>query len=658
MILLRKILITILLIFAFVNIQAQYTIDSVNFKLNSNISVDEKLSSIKDASENLLLENPDTLIYYCKYAIKMCNRYKKENDKITYLGLLSEAYYNISDYSNALKITFEAIKICEQLNDTSNLSSFYNSLGSIYRVSGKSNESTKYHYKALKLRLLINDSAGIASSYNNIGISYMMESKYDTGMSYWAKSLEMKLAIGDSIGAATTMNNMAMYYRDIGKTEKALDFYSQVLRIKQSINDHLSISLVYLNLGDLYHQQNDYNKALDYYNLALKEAKLSKGKQLIGHSYFKLSEIYYAKKDYKLAYDNFVVFKNTKDSIFNEETAKNLEVLESKYQNEKKALLIANLEKEKKAQNTKQKYIIISGTTGLVALLIIIFIVTKNYRQKKRDHLLISEQKAIVEEKNQEITDSITYARRLQNAILPPTELVKSYLPNSFILFQPKDVVSGDFYWAEKINDKILIAAADCTGHGVPGAMVSVVCSNALNRATKEFKLEQPAEILNKTRKLVIETFEKSNESVKDGMDIALCSLQLNSPFEGGDRGMTLKYAGANNPLWILRKDASEIEEIKGDKQPIGVYNYSQPFTNHTVKIAKGDSLFLFSDGYADQFGGEKGKKLKYKPFKDLLINSSSLTSENQKDFLLKKFNEWKGKLEQVDDICVIGVKI
>lgn len=646
----KNILVSFILLFVFTHVNAQTTLDTLSTKLNANISVDEKLDAIKNSTNELLLSNPDTLIYYCNYALKMCDKYDKQSDQIFFLQALSEAYYNISNYSEALKITFEAIKICENSKDSSELSSFYNNLGSIYRVSGKLDESTKYHRKALDICLLLKDTIGIASSYNNIGIGYMMESKYDTGMSYWAKSLEMKLSIGDSVGAATTMNNMAMYYRDIGQTEKALDFYSQVLRIKQNIQDHASISMAYLNLGELFYQKEDYEKSLDYYRKALKEAERSKGKQLISHAYFRLSETYYAKKDYKLAYDNYVTHKNMRDSIFNEETTKNLEVVESKYENEKKALLIENLEKEKKAQDTKQKYIILSGSTGLLALLIIIFIVTKNYRQKKRDNLLISEQKAIVEEKNQEITDSITYARRLQNAILPPTELVKSYLPNSFILFQPKDVVSGDFYWAEKINDKILIAAADCTGHGVPGAMVSVVCSNALNRATKEFKLEKPSEILNKTRALVIETFEKSNESVKDGMDIALCSIDI--------KNNKLEYAGANNPLWILRNNQTEIVEIKADKQPIGVYNYSQPFTNHEVEINKEDTLFLFSDGYADQFGGEKGKKLKYKPFKELLIISNSFAPEKQKEFLLKKFKEWKGKLEQVDDICVIGVKV
>ena len=647
---LRKIILIAIFGLISSNAFSQNLIDSLKTTLDSDFPIEEKLAAIKKVANQLAYSHPDTMVYFSNYALRMTEVTKSKKDKIFFLGILGDAQFKLSNYSEALKANFDACKLCEEVKDTFELAHMYNSIGSIYRVSSKPDQAKKYFKKSIKLRENIKDSVGLASNYNNIGIIYMMTSKYDTGMTYWSKSLEIKLAIGDSVGAATTMSNMAMYYRDIGETDKALEFLNNALTIKQNINDHTGISTAYLNLGELYIKQGEQDKGEEYYLMALEEAKISNTKQLESWIHFTLSETYYESGKHKKAYDHFLLHRNLQETIFNEETAKNLEVVESKYQNEKKALLIANLEKEKKAQDLKQQHILISGSIGFLALLIIIFIVTKNYRQKKKDNLIISEQKNILFEKNQEITDSITYARRLQNAILPPTELVKSFLPKSFILFQPKDVISGDFYWAEKVNNKILIAAADCTGHGVPGAMVSVVCSNALNRATKEFKLEEPAKILDKTRSLVIETFEKSNESVKDGMDIALCSIDLSKK--------VIEFSGANNPLWILREGASEIEEIKGDKQPIGVYNYSQPFTNHTVKIGAGDTLFLFSDGYADQFGGEKGKKLKYKPFKEMLINISSHDLEKQSEILLKKFNDWKGQLEQVDDICIIGVKV
>jgi ligand-binding sensor domain-containing protein/serine phosphatase RsbU (regulator of sigma subunit) len=256
------------------------------------------------------------------------------------------------------------------------------------------------------------------------------------------------------------------------------------------------------------------------------------------------------------------------------------------------------------------------------------------------------EQHAIVEERNKEILDSITYAKRIQEAILPPTKLVKEWLPASFILYKPKDIVAGDFYWMEAVEGATIFAAADCTGHGVPGAMVSVVCHTAMNRSVREFGLREPGRILDKTRELVINTFEKSEADVKDGMDIALCSIE----------GNTLKYAGANNPLWIIRK--GEVLETKATKQPIGLVDNPQPFATHTYQLEVGDAVYIFSDGYVDQFGGEKGKKFKARAFRDLLLSIQGLPMEEQRTAIDSAFEKWRGGLEQVDDVCVIGVKI
>jgi serine phosphatase RsbU (regulator of sigma subunit) len=260
--------------------------------------------------------------------------------------------------------------------------------------------------------------------------------------------------------------------------------------------------------------------------------------------------------------------------------------------------------------------------------------------------VVIEQQKGIVDEKNKEILDSINYAKRIQTAILPSNSVVQDYLPNSFILYMPKDIVAGDFYWLEKKDSQILFAAADCTGHGVPGAMVSVVCNNSLNRSVREYGLTEPGSILDQTRALVVQEFEKSEEEVQDGMDIALCSIQ----------GMKLKYAGANNPLWIIRN--GEIIETKANKQPIGKYEHQEAFDTHQFGLQKGDTLYIFSDGYVDQFGGEKGKKLKSKAFKRMLLEIQDLEMLDQKSYLEKAFLDWKGSLDQIDDICVIGVRV
>jgi serine phosphatase RsbU (regulator of sigma subunit) len=216
------------------------------------------------------------------------------------------------------------------------------------------------------------------------------------------------------------------------------------------------------------------------------------------------------------------------------------------------------------------------------------------------------------------------------------------------VYFNPKDIVSGDFYWLEKVGNAVFLAAADCTGHGVPGAMVSVVCANALSKALLEENITETGKLLDRTRELVIERFDNSNEDVKDGMDISLCKLE----------GKTVQWSGANNPLWVVRAHASEIEEYKADKQPIGKSANQTPFSSVTLSLNSGDSLYLFTDGYADQFGGEKGKKFMYKPLKELLLSMSTSSMDSQRNQLETQFQQWKGELEQVDDVCVIGIRI
>ena len=284
--------------------------------------------------------------------------------------------------------------------------------------------------------------------------------------------------------------------------------------------------------------------------------------------------------------------------------------------------------------------------------------------QQKED---LQFQKELVDVKNTEITDSIVYARRFQAAILPSEQEFIKHLPQSFILYKPKDIVAGDFYWLEQVENEIIFAAADCTGHGVPGAMVSIVCNNALNRSVREYGLKKPGEILDKTRAIILEEFAKEGTEVKDGMDVAIVSLRDRSRIERENEELdssaqtyshSLEYAGAHNPLWIIRKDAKEIEEIKANKQPIGHFDKQEPFTTHSISLSKGDRFYLFSDGFADQFGGEKGKKFKAANFKKLLLSIQHLSMEDQQTRLNEVFESWRGSLEQLDDVCVIGVRV
>jgi serine phosphatase RsbU (regulator of sigma subunit) len=260
----------------------------------------------------------------------------------------------------------------------------------------------------------------------------------------------------------------------------------------------------------------------------------------------------------------------------------------------------------------------------------------------------VEQQKREIELKNKDIVDSIIYAKRIQNTILPPKERLDEILKDYFVIYKPKDIVSGDFYWADLLDGKSYFSVIDCTGHGVPGAFVSIVGFNGLKRTVNEFKVREPGKILDKLTDIVIDTFTASESQLKDGMDLSLCSLDYKT--------LTLEYAGANNSLIILRN--SEIIEIKANKQPIGEFDNRIPFSNHKIQLQKGDCIFLFSDGYADQFGGPKGKKFKLKTLKNLFAKIAHLTPKQQKEKLENAFDEWKGEFEQLDDVCIIGVKI
>lgn len=266
--------------------------------------------------------------------------------------------------------------------------------------------------------------------------------------------------------------------------------------------------------------------------------------------------------------------------------------------------------------------------------------------QLARNYENAEKQKLIIAHHQKETLDSITYARRIQEAILPPVELIRSKMPYSFVLYKPKDIIAGDFYWMEEVNGTLFIAVADCTGHGVPGAMVSIVCSNALNRAVKEYRLTDTGRILDKVTALVLEAFEKSIDEVKDGMDISLLAINHDT--------QSINWSGANNPLWYTGQNG--FTEIKPDKQSIG-YNFEpKPFTTHAIPYMPGTYFYLFTDGYTDQFGGPHGKKLKQKQFKEVLMANAAHSPAQQQKAFEQLFGNWKGALEQVDDVCIMGV--
>jgi len=577
----------------------------------------------------------------------------------TGLNNLGIIYNSFGEIAKALDYYHESLKIREKMSDKRGVSNSLNNIGYIYHGQWDTLKALEYYTKSMVIREEIGDKRGIAESLNNIGTVYEDYKNYIGALEYYNKSLKICEKIANNRGISLALSNIAYVYRKQGNLKEAIDFYLKALAIREENNQIQAVAKSLTSIGGVYLDIDKLNEALIHAKRALSISETLGFPEEIRNAAEILSRIYEKQGKGMQALEMHKLYVSMRDSINNEETIKISAKQQAKYEYEKQKT-IDDAEHEKQLAidheaKAKQRVITYSIAIGLVLVVLFLIFVFNRLQVTKKQKLVIENQKTVVEkahyeleEKNKEITDSIQYAKRIQNAILPPSKLVKEYLPQSFILYKPKDIVAGDFYWMEHKNGKILFAAADCTGHGVPGAMVSVVCNNGLNRSVREHGLTEPGKILDKTREIVIQEFEKSDEEVKDGMDISLCELDT--------KNNTLAWSGANNSLWIIRNN--EILEYKADKQPIGKYAESRPFSTHIIELQKEDSIYIFTDGYQDQFGGEKGKKFKIAKLRELLLSIQHEEMENQREIINTAFENWKGNLEQVDDVCVIGVRI
>ena len=576
---------------------------------------------------------------------------------------LESIYDHIGEYPNSLLMVQKAMVEYEAIKDTLGLAACYNDIGVIHYYSEQYESALEYTNKSYELYTSLNDSAGKGSCYNNLANVYWELGDEELSLEFYQKGYDIDVLTGNIEGQATSLYNIGEVYAALDKYDEAEKTFLEVHELASSINDHWLMTYSLRGLASVYSHQGDYRKALEKaeesIQLSIEIGAIAEQSE----SYSVISDIYKQIGDYQKALAYYEEFNSLRDSIFNIENASILNEMETKFQTEKISTENELLRKEGelselKVNEQKQRNLYLYIGLGLVLVITIVILWSLFTKQKankklKTQQILIQDRnKSLntafleIEEKNKEITASISYAKRIQSAILPDDKMIKDHFKDSFILYKPKDIVAGDFYWFDVIDGTTLIAAADCTGHGVPGALVSVVCNNALNRAVREFGLLKPSDILDKVTDLVIEQFEKSDEDVKDGMDIALCSI----------KGNNLEYSGANNPLWIIRN--KDIIETKAVKQPVGKFDKRAPFINHEITLNDSDSVYLFSDGYIDQFGGPKGKKLKAKPFRELLLSMNELSMESQKDLLDDKFESWRGDLEQIDDVCVIGVRV
>lgn len=576
------------------------------------------------------------------------------------------SHFSTGKYKQAVKLHQQAINYAECDNDSNSMADNYMGLTNVFYYLKNYSTALENCRKAFEIYNKTKNLYGKANSFNLIGNIYHKEKKYDEALRNYNLSLKICEELNISRMTPLLYCNIGNIYFERKNYTEAKQFYEKSLQMLIENNNTNSIVAIYPNLSQIYLESNDYKKAIEYAKKGVEGSIKTNQPYRRMESLNVLAGAYEKSGNHKLAYQYLLKAKLLNDSLITEQNNSEISQLNKKFETEKKELQIQQLqnqEKLKEAQlaakeleNKKQSQQKWFAIFGFIIVLIVAIISYKSYTNKKKDHELIIEQKQIVEnqkliveQKNKEVIDSISYAKRLQEAILIPTTELEKALPNSFLVFKPKDIVSGDFYWVEHIDSNtILFAVADCTGHGVPGALVSVVGHNALTRCVKEFKLKEPAKILDKLNELVKESFSKSKNEVRDGMDIALCKLNLTNNI--------LEYAGANNPLIIIRNQ--ELIETKPTKQPIGFSENPVPFENNTLSLQKDDSIYIFSDGYADQFGGEKGKKFKLTNLKKLLFNIQNKDIFQQKEEIEKTFTSWKGDLEQLDDVCIMGIKI
>lgn len=597
---------------------------------------------------------------------------KEIDDKIGYskaLNNIGSVYDNIGDVANSIDYYHRSLKIREEMNDEKGVAVCYNNIGFIFYKQKDYDKALKYYYSGLKILLKIKNEQLAAISYNNIGLIHLNRKNYSYALMYFQKARAIQERLNDAFNLSQSTNNLAILYETQNNYELALKYYEENLQLQEQLNYRKGIAVTLGNIAQLYLKLGKTNEALEKAKKSLEIIQEVGFPDYISSTSLLLSKIYEKQGNYKDAYAMQVLHKKMSDSLSSSENKKASIQKELQYEYDKKAASDSlRIEADKKITEVKfkqektQRYALYGGLFVLICVAIFIFnrlqitkkqnlIIENQKMEVELKNEEITHQKELVEEKQKEIIDSINYAKRIQQAVLTGDDVWSKVSKEHFILFKPKDIVSGDFYWAYNTpNNRSVFALADCTGHGVPGGFMSMLGNSFLNEIVVENKIFKADEILNKLRSKIINALEqKGGEQQKDGMDISLCVWnKLDN---------TLEFAGANNPLWLLR--GSELQEYKADKMPIGTYLENEvPFTSTMIQLQKGDIVFLSTDGYADQFGGPKGKKYKYKPLIENLIRNSNLPMQEQKIALDNTFNQWKHHHDQVDDVSVIGVKV
>lgn len=563
-----------------------------------------------------------------------------------------------SKYKEATSYFFEALKTVDKVDDENLRAKLLNSIATCFAYMKQYDMAETYFLKAYDVFKKTGDDVSCAKVMMNLGnIFYTRE--YVTGhfsecYKYYREAMRIAEKNNDIEDMATLYGNLAMVYTDDGKYDEALVTIDKGMALARQMNSKADMIFLDYYAGKTYAAMKNFPKAESFLFESVKLAEEMKNDDCVSEGYLSLADMYYSKGDYKVAYDYYEKYKHLEDTLLSRESTEQLNELKTIYETEKKEKELELSNQKIQTQSSKlrnQQIMIFSSIGGALLLLVLVLVLYNRSQIKQKANTKLALAYATIEEKNKDITDSINYAQQIQQAILPDEEDIRKTFPEIFILFKPRDVVSGDFYWYHETPNKKYIAAADCTGHGVPGAMMSMIGSSLLNQVVIEKQVSDTGLILDGLRDGIKNAFKQREGKSKqrDGMDIALLG------FSPGMR--QVQFSGANNGLYLI--SGGTLKEFSGNKQPVGQHEGNEsPFSATLIDLQPGDCLYLYSDGFADQFGGEKGKKFKYAQLKQLLLDIHSLPLHEQEQKLDKAFTDWKDVHAQVDDVLVIGIRV
>jgi len=614
------------------------------------------------------------LIYYQR-ALQIFYRLNNLRGLADSYNNIGNIYSNQGRYAEAFAYHQKSLQIKEQLGDQQGLADSYNNIGNIYCNQGRYAEALAYHQKSLQIKEQLGDQQGLADSYNNIGNVYSDQGQYIEALESHQKSLQIRVHLGDQRGLAHSYNNIGNIYKALGRYDEALAYHQKSLRVEEQLNNQEGLAISYYDIGDLYRRWGLYTTARTYLYRALILARRLALRDNLKDIYLSLALTDAALAAsgeptyWKSAYEYARFHTTYKDSVLNEESIRKQAQLQSQYEYDKReALLRAEQGRERllatamiqRRETQRNLSLIALGAAGIgiSILTYFFFIIRRQKRRLQEVNIALAESNQIIQaqsealiEKNEEVLDSIRYAKQIQQAILPSVERWRHLLPESFFIYRPKDIVAGDFYWIEETEKYIFLGIADATGHGVPGAFVSLICANALNVAVVEARLESPRAILERARTSVSKQLTQENGKLRDGMDIALVRLEKQAPWK-------LNYAGANRPLWIV--SGQELIDLKPTRQSVGYTEIERPFEEIAMDLRSRlpAMVYMFTDGITDQMGGPKGRKILAKGLREALLEIADLPCSEQEGRLRAFLSSWQGDRQQMDDITLIGIRL